>query len=496
MNDSNGSAINGASVWTNWLFSQFVPRSNPSHETSAAYWGMLDVFHQKVSIPLFEQRLSYQCENSPEKCLHCIEFLASLIRKSYAEPFNRRFYSSFRILIEAILSLISVIFYRLSSSLFQRQRIAIFFGSISNKESIEDFRYSEISKNFHKLFACLRLVRTQNLRNSFGNLFRNPYISISIVFSNRKRIGLFAEDWITTSHIPPLIIQLFESIYRRPSTKLLSALIRLSGIRGVFILYFSSRTYFLFPIFKKLNILSVGMQHAAGLPQYNVNEFLRNPYTLVHIGPDIFGAWTSWWEQELKKTQGLYGRVQVSGPMRPLAKSGFRAEQLGNASSRFLWIDEQHADMPKVASYFTSLANKFPIDIKVRDLGNCFLLNYLRMSGFDNIVDSNLHIIDTPLNKIDPSNYTVIGSYSSAVLELAATGFKSIFIDTPKWGDYYNLRDLYPHVLVTKNMNSIENFFKKRVESSGADDIKSKFFYDKTSENLWAIRAFLNLPSD
>ena len=196
---------------------------------------------------------------------------------------------------------------------------------------------------------------------------------------------------------------------------------------------------------KLAGVPTVGIQSGNAVRHYVIDDFLPG---FEGAGPspafDLFGLWSSYWRDYVVRHSDVYREEDtfVAGHIRPVLHND--TPKLGedrlvqNAEVRninVLLISEPLTDQSEIAPYLEEISQQKNMSISIK----------CRPERNDNIVSATRHIPGIALQtgtlaRAYATCDVVLGSHSTAILEGAVSLRPMVFLNTRKWGDYYETR--------------------------------------------------------
>jgi len=219
------------------------------------------------------------------------------------------------------------------------------------------------------------------------------------------------------------------------SIPILRAAYRIAGVRELIAWEYSDRQAGLIHAARSLDIPVIGFMHGAGMLAYMAHEFIPEYQGPGPLGPDVFGVWSEWWAGYFRERSRLYGRLEVSGTLRK-SRRPRKAGAPRGPIRKVLWISEPLGVVEESLPYLRALRAGFEVGIKKRPSTSDRFYNALLAAdpGFRDLEARDGDIFEA-IAEYDP----VVGSHSTAVLDATWLDKPFVFVDTPKWGDYFEL---------------------------------------------------------
>lgn len=247
------------------------------------------------------------------------------------------------------------------------------------------------------------------------------------------------------------------------------------NIRALLVWFLSRRTAALMWACQSNGIKAIGFMHGLSIKSYMGHEFMTE-YQGPPIGPDYFGVWSDWWLKYFREYSSIYPKnaIEVSGPLKPLVDVGkLKAPKIEKhlKKLRVFFLSEAHSNPREIAPYIEQLIGlkNIEITLKVRPFGiDVFYENFkkLRPDLIDRLEISK---------ESTPSCFTyadwVIGTHSTALLEALYINKPILFLNTKKWGDYFDLK--IDSDLFNLWVEAPDNLPKKILENQSEANIQS-----------------------
>ena len=200
---------------------------------------------------------------------------------------------------------------------------------------------------------------------------------------------------------------------------------------------------------------------------YSPHEYINVFNGQNKIGPDIEGVWSEWWKIKYESLSKIYKTIEVSGPLRKGINLNENSERIDKIK-KVLWISEPLVEPSEVISYMRYLKENYNLTIKKRPYTNDKFYNNL-ITHFPEFKDvlSN----DGDIYKAMQSFDLIIGSHSTGVLEASFLNKPLLFVDTPKWSNFFEVTDEF----FVKNLDEFENKIQQSTEQN-FEKIKLQYF--------------------
>jgi hypothetical protein len=321
---------------------------------------------------------------------------------------------------------------------------------------------------FYYLSVC-RILRP------FGNRLPAPDLS-GLTEGTREALGRF---------VPELS-------FIRDSLPWLERFLRFSGADALVAWELSSRQAGLIYAAKAAGMKVIGFMHGAGMKSYMAHEFMPEFSGKAPVGPDTYGVWSPWWKEYYLRNSRLYGSVEVSGTLRKavfppgLRKAGKAARPV------VLWISEPLVPVEEVVGYIAQLSRRFRVVIKKRPSTTDIFYNALvaRHPEFA-ALDTADGDIFAAIREAD----VVVGSHSTAVVDAALVGVPFVLVDTPKWGDYFELAGFpAPYKLFVTDAGELERSLDHVLAQDTEDvlgRVRDRFYGADADGCAWVVGKIL-----
>lgn len=276
--------------------------------------------------------------------------------------------------------------------------------------------------------------------------------------------------------------------------RLMSVILRLSGVRAAYITAANERNFTTNLACKLERIPTVGILHGFASRFYNAYDFMSGFKGEQPMGVDRYGVWSSWWRDYYLKYSKAYAPKSLSivGPMRPPAfASSVNAKREGPL--RVLFVAEQLAVPAEVLPFLEALLSK-------EDIAFHFKFRTYR-DGFEDYLKAhrpNL-LAKVPAGRVFRGTMqeaitgcdVVVGSHSTAVLEALLQGKPCVLFDTKKWGDYFELEPFNTRARVfAKTPDEFIDFVRKsqHIPAEILAELREMYFGDsKKNGSAWAV---------
>ena len=200
----------------------------------------------------------------------------------------------------------------------------------------------------------------------------------------------------------------------------------------------SSRTSPMILAGRKKDVKTIGFMHGIVSDKFMGHEYLKE-LTHLKIGPDVYGVWSSYWYQEFLDKSALYNKsnLEVCGSIKPLS-SKVALDQRSSAR-RVVFVAETHLDPEELVPYLKAFSRlgSMSMALKIRPFGTDKFYQRL-LSEYPKLL-KEVDIVALPVEEAFSPSDLVVGSHSTVLLEAARMGISVLFINTKKWGDFFNL---------------------------------------------------------
>jgi hypothetical protein len=268
------------------------------------------------------------------------------------------------------------------------------------------------------------------------------------------------------------------------SIRIMKFLLRMLGVKAVYITTVMERNFQAFVAAKSLGLPVVGILHGVASPYYNGYDFLPDFAGEKRPTVDKYGVWSNWWKELYLKHGKSYRPEQllVSGPMRPLMGNAQSINLLHERGKKIkvLFISEQLAFPDEVPPFLTALLADPLIEV-------CLKVRAYR-DGFENWLIANhpeilgkMQILRGTMQESLAACDLAVGSHSTAVLEALLELKPAIFYDTKKWGDYFELKGYHPmHQFFAETPSELVECVTKnqKVPIAVLKELQERFFGD------------------
>jgi hypothetical protein len=256
------------------------------------------------------------------------------------------------------------------------------------------------------------------------------------------------------------------------SIKIIKLILKFIGIKTSIIIAAISRNFYEVLACKLCDIPIIGILHGVSSKYYNVYDFMPEFDGEKSLSVDKYGLWSEWWKEYYIKNSKAYKPEQlyISGPIRPLLdkttiplNTSFEEEDL----IKVLFVSEQLASPSEVLPYLSILINNKNISvyIKFRSYNDGFE-DWLKKNRPDILEKiNNENILKGGIQEAITKCDVVVGSHSTGVLEALLQLKPSVFFQTSKWGDYFELESFNSkHCLYVENPQNLIDCVKKSKE--------------------------------
>jgi len=322
--------------------------------------------------------------------------------------------------------------------------------------------FDELNKNEQDFVEFIRNDRS-DLIFILKNLFlrRRPviyYKSIEKVLSfytkHQEKVYLINEDTVHRE-ILNKSMKFIASPYK---IKIASFIFKLLKIKKLICWEFGDRQADLIYAAKINKIESIGFMHGAGMKNYMTHEFISEFDSSFKIGPEVMGVWSQWWKEYYLANSKLYDKIEVSGILR---KPKIIEPSISSSKiiKDVLWISEPLIDPSEVITFMRYFNKNYNLIIKKRPSTTDVFYNNL-MSNYEEFLTCETKDGDIyeAINNVD----LVIGSHSTAVIDSSVLSKPFLLVNTPKWGNYFQIDNLY----FVNDINELESKISKVFEQN------------------------------
>ena len=445
-------------------------------------WSLYDRVHLEVSIPR-----QLRSEESQDPVL---KGAAAYSLFTWVREAGRQ-------LLPFLFSLASLIRFRIGG----KPSVAIWTGDFFDERTGGDFRLGDLYLHLQSLeVPFIEFIRT-NQRGGVVQAFKHAWI--------RKRWAVYYDACAfflsSNRNIPGLNLSglsdpdaraVFSRYERdlaitRSSAGIFAAWFRILNIRTLIAWEFSSRQAALIVAAKSLGLPVIGFMHGAGMRTYMMHEFL--PAKAGKIGPDIFGVWSAWWKEYYTTHAGIYGHVEVAGPMRPPSIQLAKKKPTTETKPMALWISEPLLAPKEAVVWLRHLRKNYRLIIKKRPFTSDSFYNGL-IEQFPEFKEVETR--DGDIFQAFVEANVVLGSHSTGVIDASLMGVPFVLVSTRKWGDYFELSGydapFRMYVQDTDELDLSLHWLKENNPTSVLESVRNRFYGDGVSDgSRWvAERAF------
>lgn len=464
--DKNESKLYQALELTHKIFEN-IKVKNYVYQNYELIWSIYSKVHTYYSIPYVLNG------NIPDHDVH----------QSFIKSLSFYIKLIFKDLILLSYSIISIIYFMLR----RNNKVAIWTGDFYNQDLKGDFRLGKLYLRLEEeKINHIDFVRdnTNGLKHALQNMFKRK--KPVIYYSSIERVFTFYKRNKTSVYLNQPN-QLHESILKgairviaNPSKiRIFKILFKILNVKVFLCWKYDDRGANLIHASKLLDIKTIGFMHGAGMLSYNPYEYIPQFNSSYKIGPDIEGVWSMWWKDYYEKNSNLYGKIEVSGSLRKF-KNNAKDILFPVKINKILWISEPLVDVDEVIRYLDYLVDKFEVTIKKRPYTNDKFYNQLikRYPKYKNVPTNDGDIYKA----IEPFDL-VVGSHSNAVIEASFLNKPFLLVNTNKWGNFFEIDDLYFAHNLADLSNKIKKFNKQKPL-----EIKSKYFGEDSNDGVqWLI---------
>jgi hypothetical protein len=282
------------------------------------------------------------------------------------------------------------------------------------------------------------------------------------------------------------------------SIRIMKRILHMTGIKTAFIPAVIDRNFQTVIGCKLNNIPIIGILHGVASRDYNVYDFTPAYDGEKSISVDKYGVWSEWWKEYYTQHSHTYRKEQlyISGPMRPLIKSGAVSTVKRDVYSdtvRVLFVSEQLAVPEEVLPYLNALLESDGVSLHIAfrpyaDGFESWLKQYcpeiLEKIGENNIFRNG---IKEAIAECD----VIVGSHSTAVLESLLESKPFVFFSSKKWGDYFDLKEYHQQfIFYTEDTETFVKSVKasRDIPARVIKDLQERFFGDPYQNgSRWAV---------
>ncbi|MBT4207190.1 hypothetical protein HOE22_02470 [Candidatus Woesearchaeota archaeon] len=428
----------------------------------------------------------------------------------------------FGVFLQIILTLISIPFLMINKC-----HLMIFIGDKFDKSKDYDFRmkfiYEELRRRGLPFIEFIRslepwrnvlqhvFVRRRPVVYSEGVAFVGRFISI-VTGGHRKGKQKFGTHTFVSQTDPDVRFKLLVATQYLISgyddvwaIRIMKLILRMIGVRAVYITAVLERNFHAFLGCKLLNIPVIGIQHGAAPKDYFVSDFMCKFDGEKQLSVDKYGLWSEWWKEYYIKNSKAYSKDQlfVSGPMRPQKHRDVliaRRLQKKNSSIKVLFVPGQISAPKEVMPYLLALMETEGVSVyltfrpyrdafekKLRESNPGIIEKF----GKEKILRGS---IQDAISECD----IVVGSNSTAVLEALLQLKPLVFFDTKKWGDYFEMKSFESsYKFFAENPAELVKYIKENVDMSEdvLKKLQEKFFGDPYKNGSeWVVDQLKSVP--
>lgn len=435
-------------------------------------WSLYNTVNTKYSIPYIQNR----GQNS-------------FVKK---RPKNSKVY-----MLKLIIQDIILVLYSMSSILLLKSKkldniVAIWTGDFYDERTKSDFRLGNLYNELEKEnISFVEFVRDDT--NGFVHCIKNMikrkrltiyYSSVERIFTlyklKKHKVYLKEKNELHFT----ILKNLMRSVPDIKKINIFSFIFRFLKVKKFLCWEYSDRQAQLIYASKISNIKTIGFMHGAGMKNYMVHEFITEFNSDKKIGPDIMGVWSEWWEKYYNKNSKLYGQVEVSGTLK---KEDIKVNKniKQSTTETILWISEPLVEVSDVIEYLKYFKKNYKLKIKKRPSTNDIFYNNL-ISVYPEFKD--IYTYDGDISEAAMQCDFVVGSHSTAVIEVSKIGIPCLLVYTKKWGNYFEVKD----DMYIKSIDDIDDKIIKAY-SQDTSEIKENFFGKDEDKGVnWIIEKVKN----
>jgi hypothetical protein len=360
--------------------------------------------------------------------------------------------------------------------IFKRNRIGIWTSDYYDNQTKGDFRlgdlYIDLDKNSTDYIEFVHR-NPHGLKNVINNFFKRKRLVIytrcfDLLISKFNNSNFNYEKKLKEYYLN------YDKYFSQYHLYFWSWILKKSGVTTLMPWELSSRQANLIFAAKLNKIKIIGFMHGAGMKEYMIHEF-ANGANLDNSIFDSYGVWSEWWKNYYANNSYLYKKIDVIGFPR------YKNIKLNtNNIKNVLFIEEPLSNTEELICYWEKIS-KMDLDfgLKIRKGTH---------TNFKEKISKHLKIskyFTESLTEAYEWADIVIGSHSTAVIEASMFNKHFLLLDTPTWGNYYNLDSNYI-INNTSNLNMIFNVKKKQNLN-----IISTQFFGSHFKNNWLINEIL-----
>jgi hypothetical protein len=485
----------------------FSSHHNKERYIDPLQWAFYDRFFLDVALPYTRyQDLLNQCQNAKqieysnippelERLLSafCFHFKIPLVEKSPAKRLLSKLFFAhcWRLLLAAysVLNLMLLLIFPSS------KRTAVWTGDFLSKTGNLDPRLADLEiKMLSAGQIPVPFIRTVGIpiRSSMKNFFKRRGFSVYYECINEV-ISWLTSDPPRRSPQSNLFDSAFVYLYATDAHKLKFQIIfwkkmfQVLRFQSLVAWFLSSRTACLIWAAREANLTSIGFMHGMSVMTFMGHEFMPE-YSGPPIGTDYFGTWSTWWLDYFRKNSQIYPKqkIEISGPLKKMKLPIQSVKKTTSKKINLYFISEHHLPLNQLLPYLNEVIDSldYQITFKVRPFGKDFFWDSLIKSiGIDL---RQIQKSEAPTPECFKDADIVVGTHSTAIFEALAIGKPILLMNTPKWGDYFDLKDHLAWV------NSPKDFKCKLEEVLKADNKKVwtdlyRRFFDTCSGTDWIV---------
>jgi hypothetical protein len=432
-------------------------------------WAFYDRFFHEVAIPYskykdhLERCLNaekIESEELPEDLrkliTHFCDFHSIKLTVNKRSPlFNFGPKQLVEIILKAFLCVHSLLIIAFLGLTRTKDLVAIWTGDYLTEKRSLDPRLGNLEEKLNqKKIAFIPFVRTVGVspKQVFKNFLQRKGFAIYYHELNSIFLLFYSFESKQNKH-DNFFESIFYSLYIVESKALKiqitfwNKIFKAIKVRSLIAWFLSSRTAALIWAAKKSDIRSIGFMHGMSVLSFMGHEFMPE-YKGEPIGPDYFGTWSNWWNEYFKKYSNIYikDNIEVCGPLKKSRlelniKS--RSKKNNSTNLKVYIISEKHLPVDQIFPYLSELKKTelYEMTLKIRPFGEDHFFKKLQLHPF--YKDLNLKISNKQTPECFEEADVIIGTHSTAVLEGLILNRPILFLNTKKWGDYFNFQSTY-----------------------------------------------------
>jgi hypothetical protein len=450
---------------------------------------------EALEVLKFEELTLGEISPHYRKVISLYFFNKKIIYKEKTPPF-----SFIKLLINNVFLLLYSTVSILFLSMSKKQHTATYTGDYVYSNTTTDFRYKNLYEKYEENnINYIEFIRETSIINFFKNTYKRRRLGIYFksitffvnLFTKRRRYHKHPTDFYES-----LIYRFHDSnLVLKKSIFIVEKILKIIRVDKMVLIFFASRNAEIAIAAKSLGIKTIGIMHGSQQKEYDVYEFMEGYKENKKLGCDVYGVWSPYYLEYFKKYSRIMdsNNIYYSGRLRPMRdfNSSTSFEKISKDKIKVLLISEPLVSVNEIIPYLQTLLKHKDIDIaiKVRPMIKDIFYEDLLVKF---PASKNLQTYNGKIEDAGKNFDVLIGSHSTAVVEASLFWKISVFLNTVKFGDYFEINSLISGQLLMVNQPELlYEHIVYRVNNEHSlktiDLIRKKFFGDNKDGAQWII---------